>query len=113
MKGCIIEAHLEGQGWQSTLFTILLILTWELRYPQKRGVNRKREGVLEAVLPGKGANDLPWGRKGLPGEPEVWGNYTDYYKMNFIQDHCERFFLQRVPSTDFFKYFITLQCHDT
>ena len=37
MKGCILEANFEGQGWSSRLFTILLILTCELRYPQKRG----------------------------------------------------------------------------
>ena len=49
----------------------------ELRYPQKRGVNRKRGGVLEVDLPGRGANGLPSGRNGLPGEPGVGGNYTD------------------------------------
>ena len=42
MKGCIFEANVEGQGWSSRLFAVLLIQTWELRYPQKRGVNRKR-----------------------------------------------------------------------
>ena len=36
------EANLEGKGWQSRLFTILLILTWEMRYPPDRGINRKR-----------------------------------------------------------------------
>ena len=25
----------------------------------------------------EGTNDLPWGRKGLPGGPGVGGNYTD------------------------------------
>ena len=54
MKGSILETNFEGQGWPSRLFTILLILTWELRYPQERGVNRKRGGVLEVLLPGKG-----------------------------------------------------------
>ena len=44
MKECILGANLEGQGWQSRLFTILLILILELRYPQKRGANRKRWG---------------------------------------------------------------------
>ena len=44
MKGCILDANFEGQGWSSELFTTFLILTWELRYPQKRGVNRKRRG---------------------------------------------------------------------
>ena len=28
---------------------------------------------MEFILPGRGANDLPWGRKGLPGGPEVGG----------------------------------------
>ena len=41
MKGCILEANLEGQGLQSILLTILL----------------KEGGVLQVVLPGKGAND--------------------------------------------------------
>ena len=76
MKGCILEANLKEEGWKSRMFTILLILTWKLRYPQKRGVNKKREGVFEVVLPGRRANDLPWGRKGFPGEPEVGRNYT-------------------------------------
>ena len=36
-----------------------------------------KEGeVLETVLPGRGANDLSWGRKGLLGGPGVGGNYT-------------------------------------
>ena len=60
MKECILEASLARQGWQSRLFTILLILTWELRYPQKIGVKRKRGAVLELVLPGREANDFLW-----------------------------------------------------
>ena len=48
------DTNFKGQGWSSKLFTILLILTWELRYPQKRGVNRKKTGVLEIALPGRG-----------------------------------------------------------
>ena len=46
----------------------MLILNWNLRYPQKRGVNIKKGEVLEVVLPRKGANDLPCGRKSLPGD---------------------------------------------
>ena len=42
MKGCMPDTNFKGKGWSSKLFTILLILTWELRYPQKRGVSRKR-----------------------------------------------------------------------
>ena len=68
MKGCILEANLEGQGWQSRLFTILLILTWELRYPHKRAVKR---GEFWKLFRLGGANDLPWGRKDLPGGPWV------------------------------------------
>ena len=39
----------------------------ELRYPEKRAVNKKRgevggERVLEVVLPEMGENDLPCGR---------------------------------------------------
>ena len=33
--------------------------------------------VLEVVLPEREANDLSWGKKGLPGGSGVGGNYTD------------------------------------
>ena len=59
MKGCILWVDLEGQVWQSRLFTILLILTMKLRYSQLF------------------SNDLAWRRKGLPGGPEVGRNYAD------------------------------------
>ena len=60
------------------LFTILFILTWELRHPQKRGVNRKRLVVLKVVLPGRGQMAyLGEGRKVLPGVPGVGENYAD------------------------------------
>ena len=59
------------------MFTISLILTCELRYLKLREVNRKRGGGSEVLLPGRGANELPWGRNGLPGGPRVGGNYTD------------------------------------
>ena len=39
--------------------------------------SKKRGGILEVVLPGKGENDLPWGRQGLPGGSGVGGNYPD------------------------------------
>ena len=77
MKECILDANFEGKRWSSRLFTILLILIWELRYPKKRVVNRKRGRVLEAALLGTGANDLLWGRKNLSGGPGIGGNYTD------------------------------------
>ena len=34
-------------------------------------------GVLEVVVPGRRANDLPWERKGSPGRPGVGLNYAD------------------------------------
>ena len=85
MKGCMPDTNFKGKGWSSKLFTILLILTWELRYPQKRGVNRKRGGLFKLVLPalgrggrgGREANKLPWRRKDFPGGAGVEGNYTD------------------------------------
>ena len=43
MTGYILEANFEGQGWSSRLLTLLLIVTWELTYSQKGGVNRKIE----------------------------------------------------------------------
>ena len=72
----------------------LHVLTQELKYPQKSGVNRKIGGVFEVVLPGRrlteneggvlkvilsgrGANDLPCEGKGLPEGPGVGVNYTD------------------------------------
>ena len=42
MKGCILGDNFEEQGWLSRMFTILLILTWKLRYPQKRRADRKK-----------------------------------------------------------------------
>ena len=77
MKGFILEANLEGHGWESRLFTIFLIVTWELRSPQKRGVNRKRVGSFGSYSAWEGANDLPRGKKGLPRRPGLGGNYTD------------------------------------
>ena len=35
-----------------------------------------RGGGLGVVLPGRGANNLPWGKKDLPGGPGVRANYT-------------------------------------
>ena len=49
MKVCILEANLEGQGWYSKLFTILLILTWELRYLEKGGFTEK-EGEFRKLF---------------------------------------------------------------
>ena len=60
----------------------------DLGHPQKREVNRKKRGVFEVVLPeseGKwlgseweGTGKWEMGRNGLPGEPGVLGNYTEY-----------------------------------
>ena len=55
-----------------------MILTWELRYCQESGVTKKREeGFLEVVPPRRGANDIPWGKKGFPWGPGVGENFTD------------------------------------
>ena len=40
-EGCTLEAKFEQKLWYSTLFIILWILTSGLRYPHKRGGNRK------------------------------------------------------------------------
>ena len=37
----------------------------------------ERDKALEVVPPGRGANDVPWGRKDLPAGPGIGGNYTD------------------------------------
>ena len=50
MKGYILEVNLAEQRWSSKPFPMFLTLTWELRYPQKRGVNTKKGGVLEVAL---------------------------------------------------------------
>ena len=55
----------------------MLILTWELRYCQKRGVAEKtEEGFLEVVPPRRWANDIPWGKEGFSGGPGVGENFT-------------------------------------
>ena len=41
MRECILVANLEGQGWYITMFTILLVLTWGLRYFWKTGNIKK------------------------------------------------------------------------
>ena len=63
MKGCILEANFEGQGWSSRLFTVLLILAWEFRYPQKRGVNRKRGERFGSCSAWEGGKGLPRERR--------------------------------------------------
>ena len=52
---------------------------------------KTRRGVLEVALPGRGAIDLPRGRKGLPGGSEVGENIQINYKMNYIQVSFQRF----------------------
>ena len=57
----------------------------ELRYSQKRGVNGKRVGAsgegggggIRSFSAWEGANDIPWGRKGVPGGSGEGGNYTN------------------------------------
>ena len=61
---------------------------------EKRGSQKKRRGGgIGGCSAWEGANDLPWGRKGLPEEPGLGGDYKDKYKMNFIQDSCHIFSL--------------------
>ena len=40
-------------------------------------ISLEEGGVLKVVLPGKEANNLLWGRKGLPAGPGVRGNYMN------------------------------------
>ena len=71
-----VSLRLKDKGGNQDCLSILFILTMELRYPQKRGVTEK-EGGLEVGSLLEGANDLPWGRKGLPGGTGIGKNYTD------------------------------------
>ena len=41
MKGCILDANLEGQGWHTTLFTNLLVLTKTSCIFEKEGTSEK------------------------------------------------------------------------
>ena len=43
----------------------------------KKEVNRRRGESFGSCFAWEGANDLPWGSKGLPGGPGVRGSYTD------------------------------------
>ena len=47
-----------------------------MRYPQKKGLGKKRDS-FESCSVWKGGNDLPWKRKGLPGVPGKRGSCTD------------------------------------
>ena len=84
-------------------------------------------GVLEVVLPGKRANDLPWEKKGFSGGPGVGGNKLTvkwFSSKTVVKDFP---YTLRVPSTDWFKSvaqkmhisqelafcWITLQCYET
>ena len=42
MEGCILEDNFEGQGWQTTLFINLSVVTWVVKIFLKRGNIRKR-----------------------------------------------------------------------
>ena len=44
---------------------------------KRKRLTEKEGGVLKVVLPKRWADDLPWGRKGLPWGTWVGGNYTD------------------------------------
>ena len=99
MKECILEVSFEGQGWSSRLYIILFILTLELRYPQKIGVNRKTGGNFVSSSAWEGENHLTWERKDLPGRPGLGESYKLNYKMNFVQDSCQRFLLHFFKGT--------------
>ena len=43
----------------------------------KRGFHRQRGRSFGSCSAWEEDKDLPWGRNGLPGGPEVGGNYTD------------------------------------
>ena len=93
MKRCILKANLEGQGWQSRLFTILLLtLTMELKYPQKRRVNRKRGGSFRGYSAWEGGQMTYLGEGRVCLGDQGYGEtiQTDY-RMNFIQGCCQRF----------------------
>lgn len=67
--------------------------------------------VLEVVLPGRGANGVPWERKGLPVKPRVGGNYRDYYQdlfQRFSQNFKSTFCWLRLCSYSIQVYCITL-----
>ena len=74
MKVCILEANLEGQGWYSKLFTILLILTWELRYLEKGGFTEK-EGEFRKLFCLGGEKMTHLGKEGFAWETRGRGNY--------------------------------------
>ena len=84
---------LKDKGGHQECLLFFFILTSNLRYSQKRGVNRKRGEVLEVVLPERESNDLPWGRKNLRGSPGMGETIQINYKINFIQHSCQRFSL--------------------
>ena len=46
MRGCILEINYKELGWQSTLFTVLLILIWRLRYYLEKRENRITDNEL-------------------------------------------------------------------
>ena len=103
-----------------------------MRYPQKREVNRKRggRGSFGSCPAWERANDIPWERRVCLGE-QGWGETIQInYKINFIQDSCQRFSLhlkctfhwllqvyctiQKIHiSQELAFLWITLLCHET
>ena len=55
---------------------------------KKEWLTEKEEEIFGSCFAGRGANHLPWERKDLTG-----GTIQINYKMNFIQDSCQRFSL--------------------
>ena len=76
-----------------------------MRYPQKRGVNRKRGGSFWSCSAWEGANNLPWGKKSLPGGPGVGEKlYRLTIKWTSSKTVAKDFpYSLRVPSTNCFK----------
>ena len=71
MKGCILEANLQGQERQSRMFTILLILTWEFRQ------QKKRRQFWKLFCLGGGQMTYLGESIVCLGGPSVGGNYKD------------------------------------
>ena len=120
-------------GNQDCLRSRLLILVGELRCPQKIVVNKKRRdrGSFGSCSAWEGCTWLSLGKQGFAwGTRRRWETIQINYKMNFIQNSCQRFalhfkstfhWLLRVYSITQKMYisqelallWITLQCHET
>ena len=57
MKGCILKAHLEGQEWQTTLFTSGLDIFEKRKHQKKGGLKQRTQASLYILY---------WGFKKTP-----------------------------------------------